>query len=133
MWRLVAFIFICALFLVFVVLNLGHTSDVSVGFRTFNEIPVFLTSFASFVFGMLFAIPFVLSFGKKHKKPPQTHGYDSPHIGEEKQSAGRKKTSGKGTKKKEPPDAGKIEKEQVSPPDATIDAVKKENSPYGID
>jgi len=124
MWRLIAFILICAIFLAFVVLNLEHKSDVSFGFHTFNEIPVFLTAFASFVFGMLFAIPFVLSFGRKQKKAPPPH---YPGAEGEKQSTGKKKPQG--SKKKEPSTTDRIEKDPVPP----IDEVKKENSPYGID
>lgn len=72
MRRLLSFIVICALFLVFVVLNLGNTGTVSLGFRELSNIPVFLIAFSSFVLGMLFAVPFVLSLNnKRQKKPPK--------------------------------------------------------------
>jgi len=129
MWRLIAFILICAIFLAFVALNLENKSDVSFGFRTFTEIPVFFTAFASFVFGMLFAIPFVLSFGRKRKKPPP---HDHLLAEEERQAAspgisGPK--GGKSARKKPPSNTGKAERDPASP----SDEVKKESSPYGID
>ena len=132
MWRLVAFILICALFLVFVVLNLEHTSDVSFGFRTFYDIPVFLTAFSAFVIGMLFAIPFVLSFGKKHKKSPPSPCYEASHTGGEKQAAVQKKPP-RFKKKKDTPGTDPVKREHILSPDTTADAVKKEKSPYGID
>ena len=130
MWRLLAFILICALFLVFVVLNLENTSDVSFGFRTFNDIPVFLTAFSAFLIGMLFATPFVLSFGRKKKKASQSPSYASYAEGE-KQTA-QKKTSGS-KKKKAPSNTDRIERDQVLPADPSLDEIKKESSPYGID
>ncbi|MCL2233833.1 MAG: hypothetical protein FWB99_12250 [Treponema sp.] len=126
MWRLVAFILICAIFLAFVVLNLEHQSDVSFGFRTFYDIPVFLTSFASFVFGMLFAIPFVLSFGRKRKKAPPPHypaAEDEKHVVQPKPQGGKKKKGASAG------DGDRLEKGPQTP----ADELKKENSPYGVD
>jgi len=125
MWRLIAFILICAIFLVFVVLNLENSSDVSLGFRTFADIPVFLTAFSAFVLGMLFAIPFVLSFGKRRKKPSQPTpcpDYASTEGG--KQVLSPRKSPG--AKKKDSAGSDSIDK-------AVPMEVKKEDSPYGID
>ena len=131
MWRLIAFILICALFLVFVVLNLEHTSDVSLGFRTFNEIPVFLTAFSAFVLGMLFATPFVLSFGRKNRKSSRTPYNTPPSVMGEKPSAGQKKSSG--SKKKKDFSEARGERDQILSVDPSLGEIKKENSPYGID
>jgi uncharacterized integral membrane protein len=68
MGRLIGFIVIFAVFLTFIVLNLDNKCDVSLGFRTIREIPVFITVFVSFFLGMFCALPFALSFGRK--KPP---------------------------------------------------------------
>ena len=122
MWRLLAFILACLFFLGFIVFNLENKSNVSFGFWTFSEIPVFLTAFSSFVLGMLFAVPFVLFFGRKKKA-----SHDSLSAGENELSE-RKKWWGS---KKENclPDAGEREREAAS----SVNEVKKENSPYGID
>ena len=126
MWRLIAFILICAMFLVFVVVNLEHTSDVSIGFRTFTEIPVFLTAFSAFVFGMIFATPFAFSFGRKRKKSHPSP--DILHNEGEKEAAGRKRFFGS-KKKKASFDTAGADKD----PALLMDEVKKENTPYGID
>ena len=68
MIRLVIFIIIFALFLGFIVLNLEHRSDVSFGFVSFKNIPVFLSVLASFALGMLFSIPLAFSLSRKKKK-----------------------------------------------------------------
>ena len=67
MIRLILFLIIFVIFLGFIVLNLNHSSDISFGFITFSDIPVFLSILSSFMLGMLFAIP--LSFALRRKKP----------------------------------------------------------------
>jgi uncharacterized integral membrane protein len=68
MIKLISFIIVFTLFLVFITLNLGHNSDISFGFHTFYDIPVFLSVLASFSLGMLFAIPLAISINWKKKK-----------------------------------------------------------------
>jgi len=60
-WRLIKFIAIFAIFLLFIVFNLDNRSDISIGFRTFRDVPVFLTSFFAFIAGLLLAIPFMVN------------------------------------------------------------------------
>ena len=72
MLRLIVFILIFALFLAFIILNLENRCDISIGFTTFRDIPVFLTALFSFTFGMLFAVPLVSSLGKGRKKEPKS-------------------------------------------------------------
>ena len=68
MIKLIIFIIIFALFLGFIVLNLEHRSDISFGFISFPDIPVFLSVLASFAVGILFSIPLAFSMGRKKKK-----------------------------------------------------------------
>jgi len=113
---------------VFVVVNLENTSDVSIGFRTFAEIPVFLTAFSAFVFGMIFATPFAFSFGKKRKKtaPPAAPEF---HHGEgEKEITGLKKLLSSRKKKK----SANMDGMEIEPV-FLADDVKKDKIPYGID
>ena len=70
MKRLLVFILIFAIFLCFIVLNLENKSDVSLGFRIFNDIPVFISTLFAFALGMLVAIPLAFSMGKGRKTPP---------------------------------------------------------------
>lgn len=69
-WRLIGFIILFAIFLVFIGFNLENSCNISFGFAHFENVPVYLTAFASLVFGMLCAIPFAISSrGKKKQKP----------------------------------------------------------------
>jgi uncharacterized integral membrane protein len=67
-WRLIVFIITFGIFLAFIFLNLGNKCDISFGFRTFSEVPVFLTVFSSFILGMFCAVPFIFGFRAKRKK-----------------------------------------------------------------
>ena len=140
MISLIVFILVFALFLCFIIFNLGNASDVSFGFRTFSDIPVFVTALFSFALGMLFVLPMVFTVGYKrrlkaarvqaenpHNEDTQTeklHGSDQriedPRISAPKIPAFPKKLFGRKSPKK--PDLASEE-----------DKIKKESSPYGID
>ena len=60
MARLIVFIVLFVVFLGFIMLNLENKSDLSLGFTTIKDIPVFLSSLSSFVLGMLVTIPLML-------------------------------------------------------------------------
>lgn len=83
MKRLAAFIVVFLVFLGFIALNLQNKCDVSFGFRTFSEVPIFLTALCSFVLGMVFTLPMALSsLGRQKKKltsprPPKKGGKDA--------------------------------------------------------
>jgi uncharacterized integral membrane protein len=68
-WRLILFAVFLVLVIVFIGFNLGNTSDISLGFYTFLNVPVFMMVLLPFAAGMLVMVPF--SFGKK--KPPVRH------------------------------------------------------------
>ena len=69
-WRLIQFIVLFAIFLVFIVFNLENKCDISFGFTTFEEVPVFLTVFFSLMIGMICILPFVF-IKSKNKNTPQ--------------------------------------------------------------
>ena len=68
MKRLIVFIIIFAIFLAFIVFNLDNRCDISIGIKTFKDIPVFLTALFSFVLGMLFALPLIFALGRGRKR-----------------------------------------------------------------
>ena len=127
MIRLLAFILVFAVFLAFIVLNLDNKCDVSFGFRTFKDIPVFLTAFSSFVVGMLFTGPFVLSLGRRQKKYSRENSPDTPlpSGGKKKRRPAKNKNSLQNGDNKDPEDKDGIF--------SGSDDGKKESSPYGID
>jgi len=114
MKRLIVFIVVFAFFLAFIVLNLDHRCDISLGFMTFKEIPVFLSSLFSFVLGMLFAVPLIFSLGKRKKKKSESDEDGVSSSGTVKSRFGRKDKKAKTGEKND-------------------DDYKQENSPYGID
>ncbi|MDR2070437.1 MAG: hypothetical protein LBP81_03330 [Treponema sp.] len=68
-WRLIGFIVLFGILLVFITLNLGNTCNISLfpGFEPIKDVPVFLTVFCSFALGLLCAIPLSISFRLKKK------------------------------------------------------------------
>jgi hypothetical protein len=70
MARLIGFILVFVLFLTFIILNLGNSCDISFGFKTIPQVPVFITAFSSFVLGMLVTMPFALTLGRKKQPGP---------------------------------------------------------------
>jgi uncharacterized integral membrane protein len=52
----------------FIVFNVNNSSDINFGFKTYEEVPIFLSLFIAFAAGALVTIPMVL-FGKRKKNP----------------------------------------------------------------
>ena len=69
-WRLIGFISIFIVFLVFIGFNLGedYQSNISFGFKVIENVPVFYTIFVSFTLGFLCTLPVVLNAKKKNTK-----------------------------------------------------------------
>jgi len=66
--------------LAFITFNLENKCDVSFGIKVFHDIPVFLTIFASFVFGLLCALPFKLRAGKKRNETAKEKNMDKKQV-----------------------------------------------------
>ena len=64
-WRLIIFVAIFTVFMVFVMFNLENRCDISFGFAKISDVPVFITIFTSFILGLSCAIPLVLHFKKR--------------------------------------------------------------------
>ncbi|MDR0387090.1 MAG: hypothetical protein LBH57_03545 [Treponema sp.] len=112
-WRLIGFIILFGILLVFVTLNLGNTCPISFGFKTFDDVPVFLTAFCAFALGLLCAIPLSISFRLKKSRKKAKPGKLPPAGG----------TGKSGNKKKEEvPDE---ENSEIYP--------YRDESSYGID
>jgi len=126
MARLIVFIVIFAVFLGFIVLNLNNKCDISFGFKSFSEVPIFISIFISFVMGMLVSIPMVLSLRRARKKPAQSESGDTNPDSME-----AKKRSFLSRRKKIPKDEEKSPRWHGA--DSSFDEIKKEESSYGID
>ena len=125
-WRLIVIIIIFAVLLGFIGLNLTNTCDISLGFKVFKGVPVYLTVFASFMLGMVTSLPFFIfgSLKKKLKKEKQskTQVAENPQVAPE--TASIPATSAKSSKLK-----GFFKKKTDTSKTEKID----ENGPYGID
>ena len=66
-WRFIVFLVIFAIFLAFITFNLENKCDISFGFTVIHGVPVFLTVFISFVFGLFCSMPFIFRAGMKRK------------------------------------------------------------------
>jgi len=71
-WRLILFIAIFAVFLVFITFNLDNKCDISFGVVGFESVPVYLTVFTSFFLGLLCTLPFVMNAQKKRSETEET-------------------------------------------------------------
>ena len=123
MIRLIIFILFFAVFLCFIVLNLNNKSDVSLGFTSFNDVPVFLSALFSFTLGLIFSVPLAFSFSKKKKPKGQPEVPDVPKA-KGPRLPFRKKSLKDNLKEKTPLNDGSALEQ---------DHIKKEDSPYGID
>ena len=69
MIRIVIFALIFVIFTGFIVLNLQNHCDISFGFITLKDIPIFLSVLCSFTIGMLVTLPMLLLRKKVPNKP----------------------------------------------------------------
>ena len=115
-WRLIQFIAICAVFILFIMFNLDNRSDVSLGFVEFGEVPVFLTVFFSFTAGMALTLPFIVGLWLKSRK-----------------GGSRAKKPKKKAEKKAGEKAAPNKKEGKPDPDSTPEPIPAELKDYGID
>lgn len=66
-WRLIGFMVLFGILLVFITLNLQNSCDISFGFTIVENVPVYLTAFCAFALGLLFAIPLSITSKRKRK------------------------------------------------------------------
>ena len=113
-WRMIGFIILFGILLVFIGLNLENRCDVSFGFTTIKAVPIYLTVFSAFVLGLLCTIPLMVSLRIRRGKP----------SGSLEEKPGRRR---KGKKR-----GGKEAALPVHPPEGGGDFSDK-SGPYGID
>ena len=96
-WRLLVLIVILGILLGFIGFNLNNTCDLSLGFKVFKGVPVYLTVFASFMLGLVSSLPFLI-FGRlkkkmKKEKPPKPPKSENNRLLKEK-PGGKTDTTG---------------------------------------
>ncbi|MDR1893653.1 MAG: hypothetical protein LBQ61_03025 [Spirochaetales bacterium] len=84
--RFFFFIFCLVILLIFAGFNFKNVSDISLGFHTFKEVPIFLSLLCSFTLGVVFSLPFIVSHrlrsktraDKKDGPPPESPVKEKP-------------------------------------------------------
>ena len=118
-WRLIVIIVIFAVFLCFIGFNLTNTCDISLGFKTFQNVPVYLTIFGSFILGMVGSLPFII-FGSLKKSPKKEK---QPEI----------QMSADSNEAPVPPKSSKFKNLFRRKTDPSSTEKTDDNNPYGID
>lgn len=67
-WRLLFSLIGITLLICFIGFNADHTSDISFGFYTFEDVRIFISLFASFLLGALVVFPYAVVTRKKREK-----------------------------------------------------------------
>jgi uncharacterized integral membrane protein len=119
-WRLIQFIVVFVIFLLFIGFNLENKCDIKFGTdkMVLKDVPVYFTVFCSFIIGMLCTLPFILSL-KFRKKTESDQG----------NGLLKKLAERKGKKTRSPHEAGT---QNESEPTETKDS-NLSNKDYGID
>jgi uncharacterized integral membrane protein len=66
-WRLIGFVLLGIAFLCFIGVNLENRCDISFGFYSFSQVPVFLTALSAFVLGLFMALVISFRSGPRRK------------------------------------------------------------------
>ncbi len=71
-WKLLFYLIVLSVVVLFAGVNIRNVSDVSVGFHTFEDIPIFVSLFAAFFLGVLVTLPFTyIKYLRKRAKFPK--------------------------------------------------------------
>mgnify|MGYP006305854057 CR=1 FL=1 len=78
-WKMIFFLVILAFVVFFAGFNITNVSDISFGFYTIEDVPIFISLFIAFIVGALVMIPFVARSrgAAKEKKKPQDNSQAS--------------------------------------------------------
>lgn len=71
-WKLILFLIVVALVVVFAGFNIDNTAEISFGFHTLTGIPIFVSLFAAFFLGVIVTLPVAFRHrSRKAKKAPK--------------------------------------------------------------
>ncbi len=84
-WKVILFLIVLVVALLFIGFNLGNRTNISIGFHVWQDVPVFLSMFFSFAFGILAMIPFLvrMRFSKKTRARAQKEPQKVEQLKEE--------------------------------------------------
>ncbi len=73
-WKLILFLILLLIFVLFAGFNIKNVSDINLGFTTIEDVPIFISLFIAFLIGSFIVLPFTLRRKNSHKpekKPPK--------------------------------------------------------------
>jgi hypothetical protein len=114
-WKMLVYLIVLGILLSFIGLNLGNTTDISLGFTTFEAVPIFMGLFIAFFSGVILTIPVVLLTVSRRTRRKDGQRTSREEAREAKAAAKAEKAAIRAEKKvkKDPtPDTGKVEQEQ---------------------
>lgn len=81
-WKLILFILSVTLVTIFIGFNLENACNVSFGFYTFQNVPIFMSILLAFAVGVFIMLPFTFGHGKKDKTstPKKTVTSQKPPV-----------------------------------------------------
>lgn len=101
-WKMLMYLILLGVVLAFIGLNMGNTSDISLGFTTFESVPVFMSLFVAFFAGVVMTIPVMLfSSSRKYRQKDERRMTKEERVRlkelrkQEKEAARLQKNSGK--------------------------------------
>jgi uncharacterized integral membrane protein len=87
--RFIFFVLCLVVILLFAGFNIKNVSDISLGFKVFKEVPIFLSLLCAFTLGVVFCLPVMISQrlrsknrkdGKEEKMAPASSGDPLPGL-----------------------------------------------------
>jgi uncharacterized integral membrane protein len=69
-WKMIFFLVVLAFVVFFAGFNITNVSDISFGFYTIVDVPIFISLFIAFIVGAVVMLPFVTKSGRA-KKPKE--------------------------------------------------------------
>lgn len=67
-WKLILFLILLLIFVLFAGFNIKNVSDINLGFTTIEDVPIFVSLFIAFLIGSFIVLPFTFRRRKKPKK-----------------------------------------------------------------
>jgi uncharacterized integral membrane protein len=90
-WKLIFFLIILTLVILFAGFNVANTVDISLGFKTFEEVPIFIALFIAFILGNFVMLPFALGKNRRTKKAKAAKAREKLEKQEKKEAKKRRK------------------------------------------
>lgn len=94
-WRLLIFLLIMTLVIFFAGFNINNEADISFGFYTIKDVPIFISLFISFLLGAFIMLPFTIFKKKPSKKKIEKEEKKEKKKAEEENKRQKKKSRNK--------------------------------------